>query len=170
MWVTPRTWVTAEMVTSAQMNQDVRDNTNALRNDAPGAHATRAANQAGIVSGVSTALVFDTEIYDNDGIWTGANGNRFTPQTTGRYIIGACAEWSANPVSAWIAIVDNGGTKHALSQVVGDYRVMAVVAEINFGALGAWIEVQVLQNSGGNLSIVKAASYTPEFWMRRLGL
>lgn len=55
-WVSPRTWSVGEVPTSAMLNQDLRDNAQWLKDEAP---ALRATNNAGtaVTAGVGTNMI-----------------------------------------------------------------------------------------------------------------
>jgi hypothetical protein len=109
--------------------------------------------------GVDTALTFDAEESDNDGIHdTVTNNTRFTCRTAGVYAIHANVTFASNSSGArWLQIRKNGST-HIEQRIVngtGDSRDTAVeiscLAEL---AVGDYLEVVVtVTGAGGSLTL-----------------
>lgn len=95
-WTTPATFTTGNVLTAAQLNTNVRDNTNFLF-DPPMVLATRTTAQS-IPNATSTGVLFTaTDIYDTDTMHdpSGAPGN-IVINTAGVYDLWASVEWAAN--------------------------------------------------------------------------
>jgi hypothetical protein len=73
VWTTPRTWVSGNILTAAQLNTDIRDNEGFLRS----AHACRVYKSATqtVASGNFDVVSFNTEDYDTDGLHDNATNN-----------------------------------------------------------------------------------------------
>ena len=125
-------------------------------------------------SGGVLAIDFDSQRWDDpdDNQWAVApNPTRLTCQFDGTYVISGSALWAANAVGVRdIRIRLNGATYIAnqreqgliasdLSQTVTTpYKMVAT----------DWVELIAYQNSGGNLNILSAGNYSPEFSMVRV--
>ena len=119
-----------------------------------------------IGNGSIGTLSFTSERYDTDSIHnTSTNAGRLTAQTAGIYSISGNVEWASSPTSGLIRILLNGATIIAASRVVSaDYRIMSITTYYDL-ALADYVELQVLQNSGGDLNINSTGNYSPEFMM-----
>jgi hypothetical protein len=83
---TPRTWVAGDVLTAAQLNQDVRDNVSFLANP-PACRASHNAGQS-VANATLTALALNIEIFDTDTMHdTVTNNSRVTFTTAGLYVI-----------------------------------------------------------------------------------
>lgn len=123
-----------------------------------------------------TALAFNSERYDIGATHsTSVNNNRLTVPTGmgGLYAMGGHVDWQQNS-AGWrtMGIRVNGTTVVAFTADVPGAPNMPVTQTVSTEyelAAGDYIELRVEQNSGGNLNILTANSYTPEFWFRRIG-
>ena len=143
---------------------------------AVGCRVTATANQT-IATDTVTAVLFTSEDYDDVGFHdTGSNTSRITIPTGygGRYNVGHYIEWAANSTGYRNSyIYKNGGPDYLLRDIQGSADVLGVPT--NHGtveaalAAGDYIEVVVLQNSGGNVDIISAAgNNTPAFWITKI--
>lgn len=152
-WTAPRTWTTGELVTAAHMNTHVRDNLSFLR----GAHVCRAYRSAALTinNGVNTVVSFDAETQDTDNFHsTGTNPTRFTIPAglDGYYDIHAMF-LLATAVSSRIARIKKGGvTTLGEPQEANTFGADAATNE--YLTAGEYVELEVFQNSGGNLAAV----------------
>lgn len=185
-YVTPRTWVAGDVLTAAQLNQDVRDNVLAVANPA----ACRVYHNAAVAvadatitvlgtTGATTA-VFNSERYDTDSMHsTGTNPGRITINTAGIYLVTAGIEFAAGTdySSIYLAIRKNGTTiivNH--SQIGGNDAGLAnnsdAVSTVYKFAVADYIEVLVWQNNTANLArnLAVAGEASPEFSATRLGI
>jgi len=86
-WTTPRTWVTAELITASIMNTHVRDNLLHLRGY--GEHSCVAFHNAtqNVTAGNTDALNLNSEDYDTSTMHdTVTANNQITVPVTGKYI------------------------------------------------------------------------------------
>lgn len=118
-----------------------------------------------------TALTFDTETIDTDGIHsTSSNTSRLTPTTPGQYRIAGCVGFASNATGfRSVGIRLNGTTflaVHSQPAVNGDVTNINVSTTYNL-AVGDYIELTAYQNSGGNLDTVVLGDATPVFSMIR---
>ena len=124
-----------------------------------------------IANNTATIPTFDSERWDTDTMHsTSANTSRLTCQTAGLYLIIGHISWAASAVGRRVlSILLNGATTLAT-----DSRMPVTDAAIPTRqtcpamyrlAAGDYVELQVLQLSGGNLNIESAANFSPEFSM-----
>lgn len=128
-----------------------------------------------ISTGTFTALTFNSERYDNGDLHsTSSNTGRLTAPVTGLYLIGASVEWDGNTTGDRFAtILLNGGTTIArVSQRAnagaGNTTGQEPVCPYYLVA-GDYVEVVVIHDAGVSLNVLATASYSPEFWMARIG-
>jgi len=128
-----------------------------------------------ITNNTLTALTFDSERFDTDTIHsTASNTSRLTATTAGKYAISGHIEWAANATGhRLIAIRLNGTTslasirRNAISGgAATEQQSIATIYEL---AVNDYVELHVLQTSGGNLNVNAAGNYSPEFSMHRVG-
>lgn len=123
-----------------------------------------------IADAVTTTCIFDTEIFDTDRLFDSVISNtQIVINTAGYYLIGATVRWNANAVGArTIRITKNAGNTIAWSIVAPTAvaTVQSVMTLYKF-TRGDYIELLVLQTSGGNLDIGSNAEYSPIFWVHR---
>lgn len=136
----------------------------------PQARVFNSANITGIGSGSRVALTFNSERYDSGGLHS---AGRLTAPVAGVYTIGACVQFAANATGkrqlelqlngSTLIEIDGraaiGGGEPTICHVGTDYQLAA----------GDYVEVTVVQTSGGALNIEAATAYSPEFWMTWLG-
>jgi hypothetical protein len=135
----------------------------------PAARVFHSGNQS-VANNTETALAFDSERFDTDVIHdTVTNNSRLTCKTAGKYSITGQATWSASPVTAAISIWLNGTTFIGRVDLLSvDYRNMSVTTIYDL-AVNDYVELRVLQISGGAINILAAGNYSPEFMMFRVG-
>lgn len=134
---------------------------------AKGCVVFNSADQA-ITNGVFTALTFDSEVFDTDSMHsTVTNTSRITCVTAGIYTITgeiAIAQ-SGLGLARTAAIRFNNTTYIALQQAppVTGYDTRLSVSVIWQMAVNDYVELQAFQDSGGNLNVVAASSFSPYF-------
>jgi hypothetical protein len=159
-WTDPRTWTAAEMVTAAEMNAEFRDNMDYLRNH-KGALVFRTTTTADIVDDTQTAIKFPVEDYDSDGFHDpdAAENSKLTVQEDGYHQFEARVFFDANDAgirAAWLRL--NGGADYLdedrrLNLGAVQPTALHVSARTRLVA-GDYVEVWVLQNSGGGLPVL----------------
>lgn len=135
---------------------------------------TKAALQT-ITNDTPTVITFDAERFDTAGMHsTVVNNSRITFPTNGVYLIGASIGWEASAVefnpqlrikragAVYIAIQGDRSTNSAFT---GNFQAITTAWQ---ATAGDYVEVEVYQNSGGDLDVGKNAQWTPEFWAVRL--
>jgi len=143
-----------------------------LTTDGPSWDGARVYNSAvlTIPTGSFTALTFDSERYDNGGLHESVtHPSRLTAQRAGVYMITALAEFSANVTGLRLARIRvSGGTQiwALVNTSTSDILTAALLYKL---AAGEYIEFEVYQSSGGDLTVVASGNYTPEFAMQWMG-
>lgn len=146
-------------VAPAAWGDQVRDNLEFLID--PPACSVFASSAQSVANGTTTSLNAGSENYDNDAMHsTVSQTSRITAQTAGRYEISATVAFAPGTGRRITSFLVNGTTT-----LDGDSRVSAVTGgaagvtdrvSINRTvtlAVGDFVEVQVNQNSGGNLDV-----------------
>jgi hypothetical protein len=145
-----------DILTAAWCDQ-VRDNEEFLI-DPPSCSVFNSATQTLSSTSVTwTSLTCDSENFDNDSMHsTSSNTARITAQTTGRYQLTATLEYVANSTGfRGVRFFENGATiylSQLLLPVTGAATRIQGTRNITLTA-GEYVEVQGIQNSGGNLDV-----------------
>jgi len=143
--------------------------TGELSHAIPAARVTRTSAQS-IPDSLNTNLAFDQERYDTAGVHDNTtNNSRLTAPVTGIYAVTAQFTWggSAGAGSRFAGVMKNGSTLIARSQELAGDDDENITTQVLLAA-GDYVEVQVLQTSGGRLSVAAnglAQQITPEFSM-----
>lgn len=123
-----------------------------------GALVSMSANQS-LPSGVTDAVSFDTEAYDDSGYHSGANPTRLTVSAAGRYVVSFVLAIQGSASGVRLAnVAKNGGgfTGRAIQRVLpngaGTDYITATSAPIPCAA-GDYFELMANQTSGASLSI-----------------
>jgi len=124
-----------------------------------------------IPNSVDTALTFNSERWDTDGLHsTVTNTSRLTCTRAGKYIITGCIEFAANATGSRGAfIMLNGTTEINRANAVvssASYPTRLIPTCIYNLAVGNYVELYVAQLSGGALNVVYTAQRSPEFSMQ----
>lgn len=126
-----------------------------------------------IPNGSWTALTFDSERYDTDTIHdTVTNNSRLTCKTAGKYVMFGTFFFAADATERRaIGIYLNGTTWISWSQLSATPSGVwaATVSCIYKLAVNEYVELKAWQNTGGDLVVVLAGNYSPEFAMQRIG-
>lgn len=141
----------------------------------PRARVKHSAAQA-ITSNLSTAVAFDTEVYDTDAFHdTSTNNSRLTVPggMAGFYRITGGVEWAFNATGVRQASIRlNGSTFLAVSAnapvPVTDPTRQVVTTEYQLVATD-YVELVVFQRSGGSLNVNVLDPASPSLMMHRLG-
>ena len=108
-----------------------------------------------IANGQNTALGFDTNDINTDGIWSGGSNTRFTAQIAGKYLILGGVEFVSNPNgNRQIVIRKNGGLYYGgtLVPAASGVGTQVTVSDVLLLAANDYIEFMVNQTSGGPLN------------------
>ena len=166
-WTTPATFTTGNVLTAAQMNTNVRDNSNFLHSP-PGCLAIRSTAQS-ISNNVLTAVSFTgTDVYDTDSMHDPVGAPTvLSLNTVGVYLVTASVQFAANATGArWMAVTNSaaGGTEIAGAKdsgpTSGINSILSASAVVLATPIGSQFGVSVQQTSGGSLSITNASTTT----------
>jgi hypothetical protein len=135
----------------------------------PTARVTHNADQA-ITTATPTALAFNTESFDTDGMHDNSTNNeRLTFQTAGKWIIGGNVTWENVAAGEYrqAAIRLNGST--TIAEVMGPETVTAghlrqSVVTLYEMSVGDYVELVVQHDRGSNLNLRSQGSQSPIFW------
>ena len=153
-------------VTVAQPTNQVSDNIHLVARSTSRVHLRNTATTTP-ATGTATAISFDTEVYDTDGMHAGGAPTRITIVTAGVYGIGGNVEWADNATG--IRRAPTAEERHHLpcdrheggdgwcADAPGGVHRGAVSSSGLCGLLGS-------QNSGSGLDISVSADYSPRFF------
>ena len=140
-----------------------------------GARLRRSTDQS-IASATPTAVSFDTVVYDTAGLANlVAHPTRLTFPAGGHWLVGACCTFAANATGTRTANIVVNGANDVVALGGGGVVVTAADFPILTGstvwlfAAGDFVELQVNQNSGGNLACPAFNPNTPVLWAVFLG-
>jgi hypothetical protein len=124
----------------------------------------------------NTALAFNSERWDTNSYHdTSTNTSRLTVPSgmAGKYVITGHVGWAASSAGQrqqWLQL--NGSTRIAETTIPppGAFAfAMPPLATIYDLAVGDYVELVVVQSTGGALDAISTANYFPEFGMTRIG-
>jgi len=159
--------------TGASDAATARTNLGAAADAAPAAGVYHNAAQS-IGNFVTTALAFNSERFDNASLHdTATNNSRLTAPVAGLYQITGCMEWASGAGSLRaIGLRVNGTTIIAVDYsgpIGGGLATAQSISALYKLAAGDYVELVVLQDSGGALNVNASGNYSPEFAMARVG-
>lgn len=145
---------------------------NPVRGYTEGARVYHDAGQT-IPNDTYTSLAFNSERYDTDTIHDPVtNNSRLTCRTTGKYIICFNGYFAENTTGTrLILFMLNSTTVIACFEpgaVTGTHTRIPLCTIYDL-SVDDYVEAQVWQNSGGDLSILSLGNRSPEFMMQRIG-
>jgi hypothetical protein len=120
-----------------------------------------------------TALAFNSEVYDTDGIHDPAtNNSRLTCKTAGKYLIIACCAFASNATGYRCGAIRVNDTYYCVCHYVAP--VNGTRTNINPSTMADlsvddYVEFNVYQSSGGNLNVEANNYYSPYFMMQKIG-
>lgn len=160
----PSTMAPGNLITGAIWNAQVRDALNFLLN-VPKAIVRQAATQT-IPSGTWTSIAMDTNFLDNyNGHSTTVNNSRYTAQAAGWYSAIGIGSLSATGGTSFGlrlavngAIVQGSAVNGATTAIFGGLGAATIGKEV-FLNVGDYVETQIYQGSGGNLSTSVATDF-----------
>jgi len=142
-----------------------------LANSIPAAHATHSTSQSVPDFPGAGVLAFDTERYDTASMHDNAtNNSRLTAPVNGIYAVTAEVDWTPNATGRReLDLMKNGSTIIADDDRDGipisfSGQGQSVTAQVRLMA-GDFVEVGVLQTSGGPLNVTSVGETSPEFSM-----
>lgn len=126
-----------------------------------------------IPNNIATALTFNSERWDTDGIHsTVTNTGRMTCVTPALYAIFGHIQFAANATGIRSIFIRLNGTTIIGSQL--NHQSSAAIAELSIAthyvlAVNDYVELMVYQNSGGSLNVNVVGNLSPEFGMTYQG-
>jgi hypothetical protein len=138
-----------------------------------GCSLTKSANQT-ISTATTTAITFDTELFDTDGFHsTATNTSRITIPTgkAGKYLLTGTVNHFSNGTGFRQGGFRKNGSAEAFYNInanTGD-STSGSISEILDLAVADYVEMVGYQNSGGNLAILGGSSYFTNFQVQYLG-
>jgi hypothetical protein len=169
-WVNARTWTTGEVVTAAQLNQDVRDNPQYLKDNTNNPQfGCRVSNTVAQTIGTGSwiYITFDADRWDVGGCHdTDTNTHRLVAPGTGKYLVTANLAFEPNATGfRGIEIVDDGGIVEARVLERSDdasQQLILTVSAIVLLSAASWVAIRAFQSSGGDLDVQKNTNWSPE--------
>lgn len=149
--------------TAPEWNTYVRGNLTFLGRP-PAARVYRSTAQS-IADNTDTFISFTAERYDTDNMWDPGIPERLTINTPGVYAIAGTAGFASNATGRRLAgIVLNAATGIGINTapaVTGATHSLTVTTIYKL-AIGDYIRMDVLQNSGAPLNVLSLGNFTPE--------
>lgn len=138
-------------------------------NNTPSFSASMSANQS-IGDNIQTKVQFNTEEYDTDSNYDTSN-YRFTPTTSGKYLIGAfgyiTTDTASNYDSGSLYIYKNGSLLVESSMNMGNNFPEAmtsnITAVIDFNGSTDYVEIYARVNTTGGTNNIRGTRYS-RFW------
>lgn len=172
-WTAPKTWSVGDVLTAADMNAYVRDNTKWLGTDKPAARAYRSTSFSHNSSGNWLSIALDSERADTGSTGlhsTSSNTERMTVPTGGGgwYLATGHISWDSDTVGDRLVGIEVNGTNgggtfvaqdRAAGAAVGSRQSVAAVFRL---VAGDYFVLSAFQNSGGTRTISSTAQYTAE--------
>lgn len=171
-WATPPTATTGVVYTESNLNT-LRDDLLWLASP-PMAHVYNSADLT-IANNTETTLTFNSEVFDVGGLHsTASNTGRLTCTYTGYYIVTANVKWEANATGRREVTLRVNGSTYVAAEAIDNVGASANSnMSITSGVIALnstdYVEVRAYQDSGGDLVVVSAASYSPRFSIVMVG-
>lgn len=173
-WTTPPTWSSGQVVTAAQLNNYITDNTNFL-NEPDRAMAYRSSNQS-ISDSTWTQMTLGSEQFDTNGMH-GASSNYLVAQSDGIYLAIGQVRFVYDASGSRKAMMRKnsgggagGGTAWGLNAVdpspTPTETTFQVVSLIPLGTNDT-VDLWVWQDSGGAVNLEGGAEYN---WLQLIRL
>lgn len=137
---------------------------------APRAYRTTDVN---LTTGTDTAVSLQNAASDAWGCWVAGAATKLSAPITGRYLATAVVRFEANPTGLRAAWITKNGTdtigRVQVAALSGSPTMLTVAATPTDLVKGDFIELNVRQNSGGDLALVAADNYFPSLGLTYLG-
>ncbi|MEV5080334.1 hypothetical protein AB0K74_16390 [Streptomyces sp. NPDC056159] len=161
-------FLAGERVTAAKLNRATRDPIDFLMNP-PRAKITSAATQSVALTNEPYAT-FDTELYDNDGMWNPAAPTLLTIKTPGYYSVVGTFGFANNATGYRRLSIYVNGTLIAsnMSPAIAANMYMSC-SQVAYFRANDTASMRLVQNSGAALNAVVSA-HTPTLTVQWLGL
>ncbi|WP_281783754.1 hypothetical protein [Sinimarinibacterium flocculans] len=136
------------------------------RTAVPAARVHRTTAQT-IANNTWTSISHDVEEFDNGGMWVVGSPTLLTAKADGIHIVTANAQFSGAGGTFRAARLRVNGTDEVAIGVVGvssDTMPLAVPVYLD---AGDYVELQVFQNSGGNLNTAPSSPFLAAVWLSK---
>lgn len=156
---TAKTWADSDALSTSNLNSGVRDPA-AFGMKPPSCVVTRSTAQTGIVSATITDIVFDTEVFDNYGMFSPSSAT-ITIAETGLYVVSAYLAIESNATGYRRLLINHNGSFPAIDgrqAVTGDATHMTIGVPLLCNS-GDTLKLAVEQTSGAN----RSTAGTPRF-------
>lgn len=123
-----------------------------------------------IAHNVNTVLLFNSERFDTDNLYTPAASGRLTCNTAGVYLIGGTVAFALNSTGARQIFLALNGITPIASEVVAATNsgpTVLTLSTIYALSVGDFVQLLAYQNSGAALNAINGYA-SPEFYMYRL--
>ena len=157
---------TSGSVAPAAWGDAVRDATQYLANPPK----VRCYNSAliSVANSTGQALTFNSERFDTDTMHsTSVNTSRITFTTAGTYLVGGSLQWDTNTTGyRSVSLRLNGATpiSNVSSATRADGFLDQSISSLYAFAAADYLELVVIQTSGGALNVPAAGNNSPEFY------
>ncbi len=123
------------------------------------ARAYRITSNQTIANNTRTIMLFNTEEFDTDTIHDNSSSSgRLTAKLAGKYIATCSIRWASNSTGGRLATIKKNGTtnvsEHSQYNLSGNHLLLTGSPVIVSMAVNDYIEVEVFQDSGGDLDVV----------------
>ena len=106
-----------------------------------------------VSSGTHTKVEFNSEIFDTANEFDPSTNYRWSPQTTGKYVVSAYLRLQASTDEVWVQLRKNGSTYLTMADTRPNAEwLTGGVRILNHTSASDYYEVWVYQGSGGNLT------------------
>lgn len=147
---------------------------------------THSANQA-IVTATSTAVLFNTEIFDDGLHSTSSNTDRIVPLETGRYVFGARVQWEGSAAgtlrqitlaryNAAGAVQDHFDSAGIVPNAIAGIQRMIVGGMTEITTVGDYVRLLAFHDAGTNKNLESSVAtygagfnFSPMIWAHKVG-
>lgn len=159
------TWTTGQVVTSAEINSNLRDAVNFLAAP-PRCELTWTPTPFAVANATWQLLSWNTAVVNTDNMWTNLSASRITVQTPGRYELEGNIHFQpsavANVMFGMAMQINGGGVYGSGTKIKEDCRDGSNVANIGTGVViaqktflnaGDYVEWFAMQTTGFSVSV-----------------
>lgn len=121
----------------------------------PVVRVSRTAGNQAIPTLTDTAVIFDTEEFDSDGMWDAGSPSRLTIPIAGIYLMGTSLRWTWHTDPKWIFFRQDGATVlHRKTAINGSGIGHQMTHNyMYYFDIGDYVEVVCFQQTGADLDI-----------------
>jgi len=172
-FTTAKTWSVGDVLTAADMNLYVRDNTTWLGTDKPIVRVYHSANES-IAHATTFALQMNTAQFNNQAMWASGSNKRLTCPTgmSGKYLIGGQILFAAHGTGTRaVQVRENGTTFLGTGYAPGSAGLntvpnLATIFELSDNGASAndYVELTGYQDSGVAVNSLTSGVESPHFF------